>query len=81
MHISMYMYIYLCVYVYIPSSPEHFQLTHCHILIVHTVFESHCNFPKKATILNEGEIFSNMFIYFSLIDIGYSKYNISSFLN
>lgn len=78
-YISVYMYIYLCVYVYIPPSPEYLHLNHCYILIVHTVFGNNCNFPKEAAILNEGEIFSNIFIYFSLIDIGYSKYNASSF--
>lgn len=78
-YISVYMYIYLCVYVYIPPSPEYLHLHHCHILIVHIVFENNCNFPKEAAILNEGEIFSNIFIYFSLIDIGYFKYNTSSF--
>lgn len=78
-YISVYRYIYLCVYVYISPSPEYLHLHHCHILIVHTVFENNCNFPKEAAILNEGEIFSNIFIYFSLIDIGCSKYKTSSF--
>lgn len=40
-----------------------FQDFHSHrlrVVIVHTVFENHCNFSKEAAVLNEWRIFSHM---------------------